>query len=95
VFNQSNRNYQKALNRYRNFNPDNINLNFIFGTFESHEEYNCLSQSLIIHHLQDDANFYDGNPCLFISASSGGGSGCMYLDWITVTYGVPYAVSVS
>ena len=49
---------------------------------------------LIIHHLQDDENMYDGNPYLFISAGSGGGSGFMYLDWIIVTYGVPYIINV-
>ena len=32
---------------------------------------------------------------LFVSAGSGGGSGFMYLDWIIVTYGVPYVASVS
>jgi len=38
---------------------------------------------------------YNGNSYLFISAGSGGGSGFMYLDWVIVTYGVPYVVSVS
>jgi len=32
---------------------------------------------------------------LFVSSGSGGGPGFMYLDWIIVTYGVPYVVSVS
>jgi len=36
-----------------------------------------------------------GIPYLFVSAGSGGGSGFMYLNWIIVTYGVPYVVSVS
>lgn len=38
---------------------------------------------------------YSETPYLFISAGSGGGSGFMYLDWVIVTYGVPYVVSVS
>ena len=50
--------------------------------------------TLIIHYLQDDASVYVGTPYLFVSAGSGGGSGFMYLDWIIVTYGVPYVVSV-
>jgi hypothetical protein len=45
--------------------------------------------------LQDDVNVYEGTPYLFISAGSGGGSGYMYLDWVIVTYGVPYVASVS
>ena len=72
-----------------------VNTNFVPGTFGSREEYNTPSQSFVIHHLQDDENEYDGNPYLFVSAGSGGGSGFMYLDWVIVTYGVPYVVSVS
>jgi hypothetical protein len=96
AFNQP-ANYQEALNEYQDFNPGNINSNFIPGSFGSREEYNNLSQSqpFIIRHLQDDENVYAGNPYLFISAGSGGGSGYMYLDWVLVTYGVPYVVSVS
>jgi len=91
AFNQSNRNYQKALNRYQYFNPDDINNNsFIPGTFGSREEYD-----IIIHHLQDDASMYSETPYLFVSAGSSAGSGFMYLDWIIVTYGVPYVVSIS
>jgi hypothetical protein len=45
--------------------------------------------------LQDDASVYVGTPYLFISAGSGGGSGFMYLDWVIVTYGVPYVMAVS
>jgi hypothetical protein len=99
AFNQPNNNYQAALNKYQDFNPSNTNSNFIPGTFGSREQYNSLSQSqpsFIIHHLQDDDSVYDsGNPYLFISAGSGGGSGFMYLDWVIVTYGVPYVASVS
>ena len=50
----------------------------------------------ILSYLQyDDANVYEGTPYLFVSAGSGGGSGYMYLDWVIVTYGVPYVVSIS
>jgi hypothetical protein len=97
AFNQQNQNYQKALNNYRRFASNGVNKNFINGTFGSLEEYNSLSQSqpFIIHPLQDNENLYNGNSYLFISAGSGGGSGFMYLDWVVVTYGVPYVVSVS
>jgi len=36
-----------------------------------------------------------GTPYLFVSAGSGVKLGFMYLDWVIVTYGVPYVVSVS
>jgi hypothetical protein len=96
AFNQPPNN-QVALYNYQYFNPGDINSNFISGTFGSREQYNSLSQSqsIIIHHLQDIASVYYGTPYLFISAGSGGGSGFMYLDWVIVTYGVPYVVSVS
>ena len=93
-FNQPNRNYQKALNNYNLFTPNDTDSNFIPGTFGYGEQYNSLSQSITIDYLQD-ANYYDGNPYLFISAGSGGGSGFMYLDWIIVTYGVPYVIGIS
>ena len=88
-------NYQVALYGYSQFTYGNVNSNFINGTFGYQEGYNSLSQSLYISYLQDYANYYDENPYLFISAGSGGGSGFMYLDWVIVTYGVPYVVSVS
>jgi len=90
-------NLQIALYNYQYFNPGNINNNFINGTFGSREQYNSLSQpqSITIHHLQDNANMYAGTPYLFVSAGSGGGSGFMYLDWVIVTYGVPYVISIS
>jgi len=92
-------NYQKALNKYHYFSPNDINSDFINGTFGSRELYTISignSQSnIIIHHLQDEASVYSGTPYLFVSAGSGGGSGFMYLDWIIVTYGVPYVISVS
>jgi len=96
AFNQSNRNYQKALYGYLPFISDNTNSNFVLGTFGYDEEYNSLSQSQPFHvnYLQDDTSVYVGIPYLFISAGSGGGSGFMYLNWIIVTYGVPYVISV-
>ncbi len=94
AFNQQ-PNLQRALYKYQSFIGDNVNSNFVPGTFGYDEEYNTNSQSFYISYLQDDANYYDGTPYLFISAGSGGGSGFMYLDWIIVTYGVPYVVSVS
>ena len=98
AFNQStpgfSGNYQVALNRYQDFSYYDVNSNFILGTFGSGEEYNSLSNSVTISYLQDNASVYSGSPYLFISAGSGGGSGFMYLDWVIVTYGVPYVVSV-
>jgi len=64
------------------------------GTFDYKEIYNSLSQSFYINYLQDDVSVYVGTPYLFVSAGSGGGSGFMYLNWITVTYGVPYVINI-
>ena len=88
-------NYQAPLYRYQPFTPNDTNSNFIPGTFGYKETYNTSSQSFIIYPLQDEASMYSGTPYLFVSAGSGGGSGFMYLDWIIVTYGVPYVISVS
>jgi hypothetical protein len=88
-------NFQYALNKYyQPFTSDNISSNFVPGTFGYQEEYSTSSQRFYINYLQDDESVYDGNPYLFISAGSGGGSGFMYLDWVITTYGVPYVVSV-
>jgi len=95
AFNQPNKNYQAALYQYFTFTYSDVTSNFIPGTFGYDEEYNSLSQSFYINYLQDDANVYSGTPYLFVSAGSGGGSGYMYLDWVIVTYGVPYVASVS
>jgi hypothetical protein len=98
AFNQSNINRQMALNRYSPFTSDNINNDFISGTFGYYEEEYTGSISnlqLTIDKLKDDLEVYVGTPYLFVSAGSGGGSGFMYLNWIIVTYGVPYVVSVS
>ncbi|MFP3166945.1 MAG: hypothetical protein RXQ68_00745, partial [Candidatus Nanopusillus sp.] len=92
-------NYQVALNHYSYFTYIDVNSNFVNGTFGYDEEYNGqgsnLGNSITIGPLQDNENYYNGNPYLFISAGSGGGSGYMYLDWVIVTYGVPYVASVS
>ena len=103
AFNQEttsyNLNYQKALNKYHYFSPYDINSDFINGTFGSRELYTTSignSQSnIIIHHLQDELDLYYGQPYLFISTGSGGSSGFMYLNWIIVTYGVPYVIGIS
>jgi hypothetical protein len=98
AFNQQNSNYQKALNNYNLFTPNDTNSNFIPGTFGYYEGYTGSignsESNIIIHRLQDDLNVYSGTPYLFVSAGSGGGSGFMYLDWIIVTYGVPYIINV-
>ena len=102
AFNQEtqsfNGNYQKALNNYQQFNSDDVNSNtFVNGTFGYDEQYNNLQSKTFftINALQDNAQVYSGAPCLFISAGSGGGTDYMYLDWVIVTYGVPYVASVS
>jgi hypothetical protein len=99
AFNQEtlgyNLNYQKALNRYARFTSNDVNDNFIAGTFGYKEEYNKIGEKFFISSLTDSINNYIGAPYLFISAGSGGGSGFMYLDWIIVTYGVPYVINVS
>jgi len=96
AFNQP-RNLQRALYNYYDFTPNNINRNFVPGTFGYDEQYNNLQSNTFftINYLQDNPNVYNGNPYLFISAGSGGGSGYKYLDWVIVTYGVPYVASVS
>ena len=54
------------------------------------------NQLFTINILQDNTSVYYETPYLFVSAGSGGvASGFMYLNWIIVTYGVPYVVSVS
>jgi len=102
AFNQEtasfNENYQKALNKYFVFTYSEIDSNFIPGTFGYAEQYNDKSNpsnSITIDYLHDDIGIYSGTPYLFILAGSGGGSGFMYLDWIIVTYGVPYVINVS
>jgi hypothetical protein len=90
-------NRQYALNKYyQQFGPNKIDSNFIKGTFGYHERYiSNLQSPLVIKQLIDDLSMYFGTPYLFISAGSGGGSGFMYLNWVIVTYGVPYVISIS
>ncbi len=88
-------NYQQALYNYNKFTYNDVNNNFIPGTFGYKEEYNKIGEKFFISSLTDSINNYIGAPYLFISAGSGGGSGFMYLDWIIVTYGVPYVINVS
>ena len=88
-------NYQKALYLYSGFTYGDVNSNFIPGTFGYKEEYNKIGEKFFISSLIDSINNYIGAPYLFVSAGSGGGSGFMYLDWIIVTYGVPYVINVS
>jgi hypothetical protein len=100
AFNQEttsfNGNYQKALYEYVPFTYGDVNNNnFVPGTFGYEEQYNAQGVTFTVNPLEDNANYYDETPYLFISAGSGGGSGYMYLDWIIVTYGVPYVASVS
>ena len=98
AFNQStpgfSGNYQKALNNYLPFVFGDINNNFIPGTFGYAEEYNNNGERFFINYLTGNLDNYMGTPYLFVSAGSGGGSGFMYLDWIIVTYGVPYIINV-
>jgi len=91
-------NYQAALYKYAPFTYGDVNSNLIPGTFGYQEEYNNGNngETFRVGYLIDDINnYYFGAPYLFVSAGSGGGSGFMYLDWIIVTYGVPYVISVS
>jgi hypothetical protein len=90
-------NYQAALYHYVRFTYSEVNSNFIPGTFGYNEEYNNRNngETFRVKNLVDNFNSYIGTPYLFISAGSGGGSGFMYLDWIIVTYGVPYVISIS
>jgi hypothetical protein len=91
-------NYQVTLYQYQPFTPNDTNSNFIPGTFGYQEEYNNGNngETFRVEYLIDNINnYYFGAPYLFVSAGSGGGSGFMYLDWIIVTYGVPYVISVS
>jgi hypothetical protein len=92
-------NRQNALSKYLAFTFSDVNSNFIPGTFGYAEGYigsiGNSQASITIHKLQDDLNVYFGTPYLFVSAGSGGGSGFMYLNWVIVTYGVPYVISLS
>jgi len=88
-------NLQNALYHYARFTSSNVTNNFIAGTFGYDEEYNKIGERFFISSLTDSINNYIGAPYLFVSAGSGEGPGFMYLDWIIVTYGVPYVISLS
>jgi len=88
-------NSQVALYNYYYFTPNDTNGNFVPGTFGSLEDYNNIGERFRVKYLVNNLNNYVGIPYLFVSAGSGGGSGFMYLNWIIVTYGVPYIISVS
>jgi hypothetical protein len=94
-------NRQNALYKYSPFYPNSqyINNGFVFGTFGYFEAYisNIGNQrpTFTINKLKNKLDVYIGTPHLFISAGSGGGSGFMYLNWVIVTYGVPYIVNIS
>jgi len=88
-------NRQVALYNYVEFTHYDINSNFIPGTFGYDEKYSSNGESFKVNRLVDSLSNYIGIPYLFISTGSGGGSGFMYLNWIIVTYGVPYIISVS
>jgi len=88
-------NYQRALNEYHKFTYSEINGNFVPGTFGYAEEYNNNGERFFINYLTGNLDNYMETPYLFVSTGSGGGSGFMYLDWIIVTYGVPYVLSIS
>ena len=89
-------NNQNALYNYFRFTYSEVNSNFIPGTFGYREEYNDNNgETFRVRYLIDGINNYFGIPYLFVSAGSGGGSGFMYLNWIIVTYGVPYVVAIS
>jgi hypothetical protein len=98
AFNQS-KNYQTALYGYLSFTYSEIDSNFVherFGYYEGYTGSISNSQSkIVIDKLKNDLKVYFGTPYLFVSAGSGSGPGFMYLNWIIVTYGVPYIVSVS
>ena len=88
-------NYQIALYKYNRFTSSDVNSNFILGTFGYKETYNSNEGSFYIRELVNNFNNCIGTPYLFVSAGSGGGSGFMYLNWIIVTYGVPFVLSIS
>jgi len=95
AFNQRNVNYQAPLYKYTEFTYSNVNNDFVPGTFGYEETYNSNEGPFYIRKLIDNSDNYAGTPYLFVSTGSGGGSGFMYLDWVIVTYGVPYVISIS
>ena len=92
-------NLQTALRKYRHFIHSEIDSNFVPGSFGYHEGYtgsiSNLQSNIVIDKLKNDLKVYFGTPYLFISTGSGDGPGFMYLNWIIVTYGVPYIINIS
>ncbi|WP_243675807.1 hypothetical protein [Vulcanisaeta distributa] len=83
----------RALNNYQGINANRLNNypGFINGTFGYYEEYGDYPP---IYYLIENLDNYQTSPYLFVSTGSGGGNGYMYLNWIIVTFGVPYELSV-
>ena len=79
----------RALDNYQGILSNS--LGFIDGTFGYQEKYGNVPP---ISPLSTSVQNYQGQPYLYISAGSGGGSGYMYLDWVIATFGVPYEVVV-
>jgi len=88
-------NYQVALYNYVEFTYGDVNSNFIPVLLVMMKKYSSNGELFKVNRLVDSLSNYIGIPYLFISTGSGGGSGFMYLNWIIVTYGVPYIISVS
>ena len=84
---------------YLFFTYSEVDSNFVPGTFGYNEGYtgsiSNLQSNIFIDKLKNDLKVYFGTPYLFISTGSGDGPGFMYLNWIIVTYGVPYIINIS
>ena len=80
---------------YFRFTSSDVDANFVPGTFGYDEEYSKIGEKFIVKYLVNNLNNYVGIPYLFVSAGSGDESGFMYLNWIVVTYGVPFVLNVS
>ena len=91
----------RSLEKYRYipFTHSEVDSNFVPVTFGYYEWYtgniSNLQSDIVIDKLKNDLKVYFGTPYLFVSAGSGSGPGFMYINWIIVTYGVSYVVSVS
>ena len=89
--------FKAEQNRELNLYPVRISLNnlpkeFINGTFGYKEIYSGIQQP--VSYLVSNSVNYQGQPYLFISTGSGGGSGFIYLNWIVATFGIPYMMSI-
>ena len=63
---------------------------FINGTFGYQEKF---EDSIPIGYLTASEG-YSQQPYLFVSVSSGGSNGYMYLNWIIATFRIPYKTTV-